>query len=299
MARTIKQAFADYKSNLEITDRQESLVGTRRGNVVKALAANLTLHPDQPSLVMGSWDRRTLTRYLREGDVDVMAVLHHGKHKDWDTPEGTIRALDRVKAILQAQDAYKSIPMRRDRNCITMQFAEFRLDVVPAFKHQNGYYNIPDAVRRRWVATNPFSFASKITAVNQNMNGTFVPIIKMVKGWNRHQGWPIRSFHLECMLHRHYQSYTQSYTYSSTLRRFFQGLPAYLRAPCTDPVMGDRVDTYLDNVALETRRQLAVRKAQAAARAANEAMAAEEAGKEEKAIRIWKGLLGEFFPAYG
>jgi hypothetical protein len=63
--------------------------------------------------------------------------------------------------------------------------------------------------------------------------------------------------------------------------------------------MGDRVDTYLDNVALESRRQIAIRKAQAAAKAANEAMAAEEAGKEEKAIRTWKGLLGEFFPAYG
>lgn len=299
MALTVKQAFAGYKSNLEITDRQESLVGTRRGNVVKALAANLTLHPDQPSLVMGSWDRRTLTRYLREGDVDVMVVLHHGKHKDWDTPEGTVRALDRFKAILQAQEAYRNTPMRRDRNCITMQFAEFRLDVVPAFLNQAGYYKIPDSVRRRWVATNPFTFAGKITTVNQSMADTFVPLTKMVKGWNRHQGWPIRSFHLECMLYGHYRGYTKAHTYSSTLRRFFQELPGYLRAPCTDPVRGDRVDTYFDNVALESRRQIAVRKAQAAAKAANEAMAAEEAGKEEKAIRIWKGLLGEFFPTYG
>jgi hypothetical protein len=228
-----------------------------------------------------------------------MVVLHHGKHKDWDRPEGTIRALDRFKAILLAQDAYKSTPMRRDRNCITMQFSEFRLDVVPAFSHERGYYKIPDSVRKQWVATDPLSFASKITQVNKQMGSTFVPLIKMVKGWNRHQGWPIRSFHLECMLYRHYESYTQAYTYSSTLRRFFGALPDYLRVQCTDPVQGDRVDTYLDNIALETRRQAAIRKAQAAAKAANAAMSAEEAGREEKAIGIWKGLLGEFFPAYG
>jgi tRNA nucleotidyltransferase (CCA-adding enzyme) len=159
MALTVKQSFATYKSNLEITDRQVSLVGTRRTNVVNALAANLTLHSTQPSLLMGSWDRQTLTRFLSEGDVDVMVVLHYGENKAWDTPEGTVRALDRFKTILQAQNAYKSTPMRRDRNCITMQFSEFRLDVVPAFQYEGGYYQIPDSVRRMWVSTDPHAFA--------------------------------------------------------------------------------------------------------------------------------------------
>jgi hypothetical protein len=295
MATTIRRAFADYASNLEVTDRQETLVSQRRANVVRALRQKLTLHPDEDPKVIGSWDRRTLTRYLSEGDVDVMVVLHHGEHKEWDTADGTVTALNRFRAILD--EAYPDTQKRRDRNCITMQFSEFRLDVVPAFKNTGGYYKIPDSVRRQWVKTNPFAFAEKITKVNSAMDGTFVPLIKMVKGWNRDVGWPLRSFHLECLMYRHYRSYTKSYSYSSTLNVFFGKLAEYLAAPCYDPVQGDRVDTYLDEGTARPRSS-AVRKARTAAAKASEAY-----GDEEKytavAIDEWKKLLGEFFPAYG
>lgn len=36
--------------------------------------------------------------------------------------------------------------------------------------------------------------------VNKNMGGSFVPLIKMTKGGNRNAGWPIRNFHIGCML---------------------------------------------------------------------------------------------------
>jgi hypothetical protein len=294
MATTITQAFNEYASNLELRSRQVTLVSERRGNVVRALKQSLSLH-DEESKVIGSWDRRTLTRYLSEGDVDVMVILHYGDNKEWDNPDGTIRALDRFRAILDR--AYPDTAKRRDRNCITMGFSEFRLDVVPAFKHDDGYYKIPDSVRRRWVKTDPFTFAEKITDVNTTMEGTFVPLIKMVKGWNREVGWPIRSFHLECLLYHHYRSYNQSYSYSSTMNVFFSKLAGYLGTRCYDPVQGDQVDTYLDEGGTRTRAG-AIRKARAAA-----AKAAEAHNDQEKypavAIDEWKGLLGEFFPAYG
>ncbi len=130
------------------------------------------------------------------------------------------------------------------------------------------------------------------------MGGSFVPLIKMVKGWNRAKGWPIRSFHLECIMHAHYQSYTQGYTYPSMLKIFFQALPTYLSYAIFDPVRGDRVDTYLDNSATKTKRQIAIERAEAAAAAAAEAY--EDQDKYVAvAINEWKALLGEFFPAYG
>jgi tRNA nucleotidyltransferase (CCA-adding enzyme) len=169
MATDIEKVFEEFASNLEISDKQESLVSDRRANVVKALKEELTLHTEE-SKVTGSWDRNTLTRYLFEGDVDVMVILHYGKNKEWENAEGTIKALDRFKDILD--EAYEDTPKRRDENCISMQFSEFRLDVVPAFKYEDGYYTIPDTVRKLWVKTNPFEFADKITEVNKTMGGT-------------------------------------------------------------------------------------------------------------------------------
>lgn len=295
MATTIKQAFAQYKTNLEITDRQDGVVATARANVVAALKKKLTLHTEE-SKVIGSWARDTMTRYLSEGDVDVMVILHYGKNEDWDTDEGTITCLDRFRTILA--DAYSKTTIRRDRNCITMRFKEFRLDVIPAFKMKQGYYTIPDSIRKEWVSTDPFTFAKGLTKINQTMDGSLVPLIKMIKGWNRNVGWPVRSFHLECMMYNRYKDYDQGYNYPSMIKVFFDALPGYLSKPCYDPVKGDRVDDYLDNYASPTLRQIAIRKAKKAAEDAAEAYDDQEK-YPSIAIGEWKDLLGEFFPSYG
>jgi hypothetical protein len=175
--------------------------------------------------------------------------------------------------------------------------------VVPSFAiggvEHISYYTIPDSIRRQWVATNPFTFAEKITQVNNTMGGSFVPLIKMVKGWNREVGSPISSFHLECLMYERYSSYTQGYTYPSMLKVFFENLPGYLSQPIYDPVMGDRVDTYLDNNAVKTKRRIAIEKAQSAKAAAAEAFEDQEKYHPSVSIGEWKALLGEFFPSYG
>lgn len=121
MAKSVTEAFQQYKSNLEITDYQTSLVSQRRNNVVSAIDQKIKLHTDTPSLLIGSYDRHTLTRYLSEGDVDVMVVLHYGDNKVWDTSNGTIQVLDRFKEILD--NAFPMTEKRRDRNCITMRYS--------------------------------------------------------------------------------------------------------------------------------------------------------------------------------
>jgi len=299
MAKTVIQSFKDFSSNLEITDLQSTIVANCRRNVTTKIGKVLELHPEG-SKVIGSWARNTLTRRLSEADVDVMVILHHGKNLGWVDSAGATKALDKFKDILQK--AYPSTTMRRDVNCITMKLSNFRLDVVPAFKYTgvNGsadYYVIPDSVRNQWVPTDPFTFASWMTAVNTRMNGKFKPLIKMVKAWNRHQGWPIRSLHLEAMLYYHFKNYERDYTMDSMLKVFFDSLPNYLLQACYEPVKKDRLDDYLDTSSKRTRIG-AYNKAKKAAEASSNALAW-SALSQVNAINTWKILLGEFYPNYG
>ncbi len=295
MATTITQSFKDYSSNLEITDRQESLVERARKNVVNAIENEISLYPSSNSLVIGSWDRNTLSRYLSEGDVDVMVIMHHKDNQNWDTPSGATLCLSKFKDILD--ETYPDTQKRIDENCVTMQFSEFRLDVVPAFKYQGDYYSIPDTTKKAWIQTDPISFAEAITTVNKQMDDKFIPLIKMVKGWNREVGWPIRSFHLECIMYHRYKSYNQGYTYPSMLRWFFDKLPEYLNQYCYEPIRGERVDSYMAGDDLTK----AINKAKRAAQKSKTAMEYEEnyPDKPKYAIDEWEELLGEFFPTYG
>ena len=224
-----------------------------------------------------------------------MGILHYEKNKQWKSAEGTKTALARFKSILE--DSYPDTEIGIDENCVTMRFGEFRLDVVPAFKFKEGGYSIPDTVDRRSIRTDPTSFAEKITAINKTMEGDFIPLIKMVKGWNRNEGWPIKSFHLECMMYGRFKSYAQTYTYNSMLKVFFGALAGYVANPCYDPITGERVDSYL-GTGYSSKRNAAIAKANAAAAKAAKALSHEEKNPSV-AIGEWEELLGDFFPAYG
>jgi hypothetical protein len=296
MATTITSSFSEFSSKLNITDRQGTVVSNCHTNIVAKIKEKLDLNPDHPSKLIGSYDRDTLIRYLKDGDVDLMVVLHYGKNKEWNNAEGTSKALNRFKTILQA--AYPNTPCGIDRNCVTMRLSEFRLDVIPAFRWDTGHYTIPDTYRNAWLTTNPRKFGEEITRINKNMDGTFIPLVKMIKAWNREYTNCLRGFHIECMMINHYKFYLKGYTYDSMINVFFQSLAGYLGNACFDPITGDRVDLYLGNESLGNKRETFVNRAKKAAAKSKEAY---EDGEKYPSVAIdeWKELMGTFFPAYG
>lgn len=296
MATTVKQSFQKFKENLEITDRQSEIVSNCRTNLVATfIESHLSLH-NQKTRVIGSYDRNTLIRPLASGDVDLMIILHHGDNENCDNSEGTIKILDKFKYILDKK--YPDTEKRRDRNCITMKLSQFRLDVVPAFYNNGEYYQIPDSIEKKWISTNPISFAEKITTVNKTMGESLVPLIKMVKAWNKANGDLLNGYHIECMMYNRYKNYTKDYTFDSMLKLFFDNLPAYIQNNCNDPIMFGSVDSYLGGY-YDDKRQSAIKKAKKAKDVSASAFLKSENGHEEDAIKQWKDLLGYYFPSYG
>jgi hypothetical protein len=296
MAKTISESFQQFASNLNISDRQETLVSICRKNVVDKIANKLILHSEQPSKLIGSYDRNTLIRYLYEADVDVMVVLHYGENKHWDNDEGVLKVLSSFETIIE--ESYPDTECQIDRNCVTMKLSQFRQDVVPAFKFQEGYYTIPDTHRGKWIQTDPVGFAEEITRINKNMDGDFVPLIKMIKGWNREYSKRLRSFHLECIMVNHYRKYDKSYTFDSMAKVFFANLPDYISSAVYDPITMDRVDLYLDNSSLNNKRDDYIERAKKTSKLAEEAYQDSEK-YPSVAMDEWKKIFGEFFPAYG
>jgi hypothetical protein len=176
MASTIDQGFRQLRVNLEISDLQAATVSTRQQNVRATVEAALTV---LDSFLTGSYMRSTMISPLTEADVDIFIVLDPSYYRT----DGYVALLDQVKLALLK--TYKTPKISRNGRAVTITFSDFVVDVVPGFHRQGGGYLIPDPARKTWIATNPKMHVTLWAETNKAHAGNFVPLVKMLKAWNK------------------------------------------------------------------------------------------------------------------
>src|SRR5205814_10312451 len=99
---------------------------------------------------------------------------------------------------------------RRDGQEVTITFSDCKVDVVPAFPRRVGLrflkkyrgFVIANTIQKTWIATDPRQHITKWQEANKKHDGKLIPLIKMMKGWNKENGGLLTSFYLECHLLR-------------------------------------------------------------------------------------------------
>ncbi len=287
MARTIADGFQQLRRNLEITGLQEQTVSTRQTNIREVLDRDLTV---LETFLTGSYRRSTMIAPLNKADVDVFVVLD----PKYYSAAGQRALLEKVKASLRK--TYTQTPdIRPDGQAVTITFTDFKVDVVPGFYRTGGGYLIPDAELGRWIETDPKRHVELWSASNKAHNGDLVPLIKMVKGWNKTRK-VFRSFHLEVITRSVVEGITIT-DFPSGLRFVFDKARAKIRVKLADPA------GYHDDVGAHVRTtaemdQIVQQLDWAYARAV-EAEAAAASGHIQGAFDKWRLVLPDYFPAYG
>ena len=97
------------------------------------------------------------------------------------------------------------VSKQRRSVCIEFPFSAdedrvMSFDVVPSFT-KGDHYEIPDqSTVKGWTETNPKIHAEKATEANENFDGEWKGMVRMVKAWNNEKGKPVKpSFLLEVM----------------------------------------------------------------------------------------------------
>jgi len=288
MATTVPQAFGELKSRLEITEPQHSTVSTRQQNVRAAVESSLRV---RDSFLTGSYSRHTMIAPLKESDIDIFIILH----PDYHETSGQANLLDRVKRVLK--NTYPNTPdISRNGQAVTIQFTDFVVDVVPAFYREGGGYLIPNSAGQTWIATDPKKHVQILSDANSKHNGDLVPLIKMVKGWNRNIDRYFYSFHLEVLALQILDGVTIS-DFPSGVRYFFDKGRSYIRDKNPDPVgYGGDVGAYLNT---NPKIEGAVSRFETAYDRAIRAEDYDRRGYVQDAIDMWKKIFGQYFPSYG
>jgi hypothetical protein len=288
MATTIAQGFAKLQENLQITDLQEGTVDTRQRNVREAAERELKV---LSSFVTGSYRRSTHIAPLSKADIDIFVVLDPCYY----TADGYANLIDRVKRVLK--QTYPSTPeISRNGQAVTITFTDFKVDVVPAFHRQGGGYLIPDTIMKRWISTDPTQHVAIWNAANLTHLFQLVPVMRMMKQWNRAHSALLRSFHLETLTLQVLTNVRIS-DLPSAARFVFDKAREACKYVVNDPAgYGGDIGAYLDT---PEKTAEVIKRFETAYTQAAEAERLANANKIPDALGKWRMVFGDMFPAYG
>lgn len=325
------QAFATFRSTRVDLDRDEVRTARRSRDYLQAQITQLAVQDNAflpvtgQYLPYGSFARSTKTRPL--DDIDLLAILnHYGTSEiasysspytyqvrltDWNAPlarfadnNGNLnstRILNSLKSGLTKVPNYQRAEIKRNGVAVVLNLRSYSwvFDIVPSvpvvdWAGKTTHYLIPNGTGQ-WTRTDPRRDQTTITSVNQQHQGNLLPLIRLIKYWNKasYAAPRIDSYYLETML---IDGFRYHYPIiSSTLRSHvpaaFQILAARVLVSCPDPKgLGPNLDMGIE----WEKRQKIAEVARQRAQYAQWALEYEQRGDHRNAIKWW----GYVFPNF-
>lgn len=333
MSTNINTAFGEFMSNVVNLDPERTRRARDSRDWLIAQIRNLpelddrfpVLNSSIGHLFFGSFHRRTKTRPLN--DIDLISCLSaEGAEYSEDGVECRIhvpstatrlsqfvheetRLLNSRKIINKYVSGLGRVPqyiradIGRDGEAAVLELStyEWSFDIVPAFftkPEADGrtYFLIPNG-QGHWKKADPRVDENRIAAVNSSNNGRLLPLIRLMKYWNRRNTVPtLLPYAFECLLISIFSSVTQATQWiDMNASRALDSLATLIWNPIPDPkgLQGD-----LNHLTILQRAEFAAR-ARRDWELSVQAQTAEQNDDHRLAIRCWRDILGQDFPSFG
>jgi hypothetical protein len=286
-ARTLSEAFNQFADKITPTANQKVTMSGRRTKAHEVLQAAFagSNMPLLKTKLIGSAGRNTVIRPL--DDVDVFAVFDDSRVWNEYQRDAT-KLLYRVRDTLNSK---YSVTVGSRGQAVRLFFTESpNVEIVPAFAVTTGGYCIPNG--KPWQMTDPYVHETFLTRRNTELGGHLKRLTRFLKRWNAVHSRRFSSFHLELVVQETFSSIgTNS---RENCHHFFEWAPQHLDV--SDPA--GYSGSLMKGVS-SSQRQAMTDALKAACERSSKALAAESAGNNAEAIRLWRIVFGDEFPAYG
>ncbi|MBI3397142.1 hypothetical protein HY045_01555 [Candidatus Woesebacteria bacterium] len=292
MPTTVEEGFKKLIENISTADIDQSVVSARQQEIVGICKNNIKI---EDTFIAGSYLRNTLIPPVAEADIDIFLVLdneHFLKHRDQQG--GQAELLGELRLALKPK--YNQADISKNGQAVTIALDKFKLDLIPTFRRAEGGLFLPSSLNGSWIITDPKVHVLLVERENKEQNGKLLPLIKMVKIWNRYHGSFFFFFHLEAVSLRIFKEVNID-DYPSGFRYFFDSARNHIKEVCPDPAgFGGNVGYYLNT---QAKIDKAVSLLEEAFTISNKA---ENEGLNtftSVAYHYWPSVFGEYFPTYG
>jgi len=289
MAYTVEAAFDSFYEAINLDGDHRELANTRRDRVVSLLSKKFHV---LDSFATGSIPKFTALK--NHADLDVMVVLHFGKHIKGKSPK------DVLQAVRDALAEYRT-GVRKNGQAVTLNYKTWpNVDIVPVSRSVDDdgdvtHYNVPNMNTGDWIKAKPKTHARQIEERAGECGWNFRRIIKMIKWWNLIHGEYLQSYHIEVLALRVLNGDLDDTAWE--VHQFFENARPLLESSLWHDL--GNVDDYLSY----SDRLEVLKRVDSAIMKSRDAWSRTYNGKTDHkgAIEIWRGrdLFGDKFPAYG
>lgn len=195
---TVSQRFDTFLSAIALTPDQAQDGITKHSGVRECLNKHYygLTSGSANSMLVGSWGKSTRVRPPR--DIDVLFVLPSSVYERYQGKSGNKQSqlLQEVKSVLSK--TYSTTKMRADGQVVVVPFVSYAVEVVPAFKLQNGRFWICDTNDGgKYKESDPDAEIKAVSDSDAQYNGNTRHLIKMMKKWQEYCSVPLKSFLVE------------------------------------------------------------------------------------------------------
>lgn len=291
MALTVEAAFREFESAIALTEAQREKMRTRAARVKDLLVASFPADCDAPidaSRLMGSGARGTIIRPL--DDIDVLAVFENKNSVFEKYRHNSQSFLYWVRQRIDARTDVRKVGARGQ--AVRLFYTDgLNVDIAPTFAVNGGGYFLP-AGDGSWLRTDPPKQEQWAQERESSLSSQFKRRVRILKRWNNIHSCRLDSWQLEVMVGTVFTS--MSSNHREGVQKFFGWAGSYIHVQDPDGYGGDLAAALTYSQESEIKNSFSTNHQRA-----SEAVKAEEARDHKEAIRLWRIILGDDFPAYG
>lgn len=287
MPYTVAVSFDKFRENIEPPNYERNIANNRKERLKKLLRNDFDL---LDAFASGSLPRYTAVK--DHADLDIIVVLDYDKHIKNKKPS---------QVLLSIRNCLKDYRtnIRRNGQAVTLYYETWpNVDIVPVSRVDNddgsiAHYNVPNMNDETWIKSQPKKHSKNLNSSNSNYGVEFKRIIKMIKWWNHQHNSLLQSYHIEVLALKILSGSFKEYPWD--IYKFFDASVDLVKLSLTYDSY--RVETYLDLLKIQDI-------VKSLENARDKAMAAwyltyNNNEYHEDAIKIWRDIFGDKFPAYG
>ncbi len=222
---SVEDGFGIFADRTELSLEAYSIISRRQFEIERHLGQYITTFA---TVLPGAYARKTLAAPLAGNEV-VLYVLFKQERSSLFNPDVILK-----KLVVTLQACYPQSQWSKRINAVLVPIEDIVFKVQPGFLLKKSAYLIPAPDGNFWQQYDCVEYKHQLQAANRAHDGKLVPIMRMIKAWNRVSGALFSDYYLEILVKEVFTNYGIT-SYADAIYYFFKRALAQLVFKKEDP----------------------------------------------------------------